>query len=645
MGRINRLDEHLSNMIAAGEVVERPSGIVKELVENSIDASAGHIDIYIMQGGIESIQIVDDGIGMDAQDAVLAFERHATSKIRETDDLWNIRTMGFRGEALPSIASVAHAIMKTNDGKDGTEVEIRYGKLIKAQPVGTPRGTSIEVRNLFQKTPARFKHLKTPQYEFSLISDVVQKFAVSHPQIAFSLSHDGRTVFKTNGGGNLKEVIMQIYGREAAKSAISVHQSDGDFTVTGYAVQPMFHRATKYYMLLFVNERMVRSYHLQKAIQDAYAPYMPKDRYPIVVLDVKMDPHLVDVNVHPSKWEIRLSKEKQLEKLIYTALHNSLQKDIAVSEVTKVHSENHGSSQKVEMPKLTFTYENDKEVMKLHTEVDESFTNVSNEAESDVAQIKPAEEIPHRSAPQPIYEERVIEEPEVAYHAGTKQPGQSEKIIDEKEAPSNLSNTEKSKDTPVTMDTLPHMEVIGQLHGCYILAQGEDGLYIIDQHAAQERYNFERLSNMLYSGNKDMQPLLIPVTIETSSAVVARIDQVHKALEEIGIDIDAFGANTVVCRQLPVWMSGIDETGFLQDLLDVWNKDEEIDLQKLRENAVATMACHSSIRFNRILTMDEMNKVIEDLHRCNQPYHCPHGRPTFIKMTTKQLEKEFLRIV
>lgn len=643
MGRINRLDEHLSNMIAAGEVVERPSGIVKELVENSIDASAGHIDIYIMQGGIESIQIVDDGIGMDAQDAVLAFERHATSKIRETDDLWNIRTMGFRGEALPSIASVAHAIMKTNDGKDGTEVEIRYGKLIKAQPVGTPRGTSIEVRNLFQKTPARFKHLKTPQYEFSLISDIVQKFAVSHPQIAFSLSHDGRTVFKTNGGGNLKEVIMQIYGREAAKSAISVHQSDGDFTVTGYAVQPMFHRATKYYMLLFVNERMVRSYHLQKAIQDAYAPYMPKDRYPIVVLDVKMDPHLVDVNVHPSKWEIRLSKEKQLEKLIYSALHNSLQKDIAVSEVTKVRSENHGSSQKVEMPKLTFTYENDKEVMKLHTEVDESFTNVSKDAESNIEQIKPAEEIVHRSVPH--YEERVIEEPEVAYHAETKQPGQSEKIRDEKEAPSNLSKTEKSKDTPETTDTLPHMEVIGQLHGCYILAQGEDGLYIIDQHAAQERYNFERLSNMLYSGNKDMQPLLIPVTIETSSAVVARIDQVHKALEEIGIDIEAFGANTVVCRQLPVWMSGIDETGFLQDLLDVWNKDEEIDLQKLRENAVATMACHSSIRFNRTLTMDEMNKVIEDLHRCNQPYHCPHGRPTFIKMTTKQLEKEFLRIV
>lgn len=642
MGRINRLDEHLSNMIAAGEVVERPSGIVKELVENSIDASASHVDIYIMQGGIEAIQIVDDGIGMDAQDAVLAFERHATSKIKETDDLWNIRTMGFRGEALPSIASVAHAILKTNDGKDGTEVEIRYGKLMKAQPVGTPRGTSIEVRNLFQKTPARFKHLKTPQYEFSLISDVVQKFAVSHPQIAFSLSHDGRTVFKTNGGGNLKEVIMQIYGREAAKSAISVSRSDGDFTVTGYAVQPMFHRATKYYMLLFVNERMVRSYHLQKAIQDAYAPYMPKDRYPIVVLDVKMDPHLVDVNVHPSKWEIRLSKEKQLEKLIYTALHNALQKDIAVNEVTKVKSET--PVQKVEIPKMTFTYENDREVMKLHTEVDDSFTKIPKDVPNVSAGSKPAEAAARRSMPQPVYEDKTIHEPEFAYHAEGKQTRAFET---EHSAEEGIAEQPSKSNTEIEVpakDTLPHMEVIGQLHGCYILAQGEDGLYIIDQHAAQERYNFERLSKMLYSGNTDMQPLLIPVTIETSPAVVARIDQVHESLEAIGIDVEAFGANTVVCRQLPVWMSGIDETGFLQDLLDVWNKDEEVDIQKLREKAIATLACHSSIRFNRNLTTDEMNKVIEDLHRCDQPYHCPHGRPTFIKMTSKQLEKEFLRI-
>lgn len=646
MGRINRLDEHLSNMIAAGEVVERPSGIVKELVENSIDASAKHVDIYIKQGGIESIQIIDDGIGMDSQDAVLAFERHATSKIKETDDLWNIRTMGFRGEALPSIASVAHTILKTNDGKDGTEVEIRFGKLIKAQPVGTPRGTSIEVRNLFQKTPARFKHLKTPQYEFSLISDVVQKFAVSHPQVAFSLTHDGRAVFKTNGGGNLKEVLMQIYGREAAKSAISVNQGDGDFIVTGYAVQPMFHRATKYYMLLFVNERMVRSYHLQKAIQDAYAPYMPKDRYPIVVLDIKMDPHLVDVNVHPSKWEIRLSKEKQLEKLIYTALHHALKKDIAVNEVTKVRQENHRAPQKVEMPKMTFTYENDREVMKLHTDVDESFMKISDEAEADLERSKSAKEGFQKPMPQPVYEDRSVHEPEVDYPIdAVNTMKKSAILLDETKKQSNPLQSEGVGNMSDQSDTLPHMEVIGQLHGCYILAQGEDGLYIIDQHAAQERYNFERLSNMLYAGNKDMQPLLIPITVETSSAVVARIDQIHKALEEIGIDIEAFGANTVVCRQLPVWMSGIDETGFLQDLLDIWNKDEEIDIQKLRENAVATMACHSSIRFNRILTLDEMNKVIEDLHRCNQPYHCPHGRPTFIKMTTKQLEKEFLRIV
>ena len=250
MGKINRLDEHLSNMIAAGEVVERPMGIVKELVENCIDASASHVEIQILQGGIDTITIIDDGIGMDAEDATLAFERHATSKLKEVNDLWNIHTMGFRGEALPSIASVSHVILRTNNGTDATEVEINYGTLVSAKPCGTPKGTMIEVKNLFQKTPARFKHLKSPQYEFSLISDVVQKFALSHPEIGFVLSHDGRTVFKTRGNGSLLEVLMQIYGRDSAKTAIALDGNDMDYHIGGFIMQPNFNRATKYYMLL-----------------------------------------------------------------------------------------------------------------------------------------------------------------------------------------------------------------------------------------------------------------------------------------------------------------------------------------------------------------------------------------------------------
>lgn len=310
MGKINVLSEHLSNMIAAGEVVERPSGIVKELVENSIDANARSITVHIVQGGIESITIIDDGEGMDAQDSTTAFERHATSKMKDENDLWNIHTMGFRGEALPSIASVSHVCLQTNNGKESTAVEISYGKFLGAHPQACPLGTSIEVRHLFQKTPARFKHLKSPQYEFSLISDVISKFALAYPEIRFTLTHDGRTVFQTKGSGSLREILLQMYDRNIAKSAIEINGKDLDYEINGLAVQPKYNRATKYFIFLFINRRMIRNYHLQKAVLDAYHPYLPKDRFPIIVLNIAMDAQLVDVNVHPSKWEIRLSKER-----------------------------------------------------------------------------------------------------------------------------------------------------------------------------------------------------------------------------------------------------------------------------------------------------------------------------------------------
>ncbi len=264
MGRINRLSEHLSNMIAAGEVVERPSGIVKELVENCIDAKAMRIEIQITQGGIDTISISDDGIGMDFEDAQLAFERHATSKLKEEADLWSIHTMGFRGEALPSIAAVSQVLLRTNNGEESSEVCIAYGEKKYAKPAGTPKGTSIEIRNLFQKTPARFKHLKSPQYEFSLISDIVQKFALAHPDISFYLAHDGKVVFQTKGTNQLREVMMQIYGRDVAKSAIEIDYGDYDYQINGYIAQPNYNRATKYYMTLFINQRMIRNFDLQK---------------------------------------------------------------------------------------------------------------------------------------------------------------------------------------------------------------------------------------------------------------------------------------------------------------------------------------------------------------------------------------------
>ena len=644
MGKINVLSEHLSNMIAAGEVVERPSGIVKELVENSIDAQAKSIAIDIRQGGIESITITDDGEGMDAEDATTAFERHATSKMKDENDLWNIHTMGFRGEALPSIASVSHVFLQTNNGEESCEVEISYGKFMGAHPTACPLGTSIRVEHLFQRTPARFKHLKSPQYEFSLISEVVQKFALAYPEIRFTLTHDGRTVFQTKGSGNLREILMQMYDRSVAKSAIEIHGKDLDYQIHGMAVQPKYNRATKYFIFLFINRRMIRSYHLQKAVLDAYHPYMPKERFPIVVINVEMDAQLVDVNVHPSKWEIRLSKERQLEKLIYETLREALKKEIEFVSI-----ERKKEKPKVEVQSLSFTYPENEELKQLTKEVNESFSSYDpqRKMETQTVALPDLNEQKEKSVLQK-------EDPVISESKRVERPKQNN--ILEKEAKPIMKEErvqQLDKEQPVgkeekesvltAREHLPKLEVIGQFHKSYILAQGEDGLYIIDQHAAQERYHYEQIRCAILSGNIDTQQLLIPLQIETSMYAVSRLDELNECLSQLGIHFDSFGERTLICRSLPLWMKQVDETAFLVDMIDLWQQDQQINIVSLREHAIATMACHSSIRFNRSLTLEEMKKVLYDLDQCEQPFHCPHGRPTIICMKDEQLRKEFER--
>lgn len=669
MGKINLLDEHLCNMIAAGEVVERPSGVVKELVENAIDAEAKSIEIQITQGGIGSITITDDGVGMDREDAKTAFERHATSKLKEEVDLWNIHTMGFRGEALPSIAAVSQVRLRTNNGTESTEVRLSYGAMQEVQAIGTPKGTSIEVANLFQKTPARFKHLKSPQYEFSLILDIVQKFALAHPEIAFYLSHDGKQVFRTKGSGQLQEVLMQIYGRDVAKSAIAVANRDFDYQIDGFIAQPHHNRATKYYMILFVNHRMIRNVHLQKAIIDAYHDYMPKDRYPIAVLNINMDAQLVDVNVHPSKWEIRLSKQKQLEKLLYHTIESALKEHLQVAEVTMKKP-----SQKPEIMELELSYERDPKLKKLHQEVNEGFQNPESLPSLDFDELrkKMMEPIPETPQEKPMDREEstpvpVVEDVEIAYPQNSRptlpkgeQKNKKTPIsLDEK----NISQLEKAIEKPhndmvkklseapqkeaaeavSVHPSLPQLEVIGQFHQSYILAQGAGGLYIIDQHAAAERYHFEQIRKQILAGNNDTQPMLIPISLDVEPSVMAQLEECNQALKPLGITLERFGDQSVVVRDLPVWMQSMEEKEFLQDLIDGWLKEREVDEAKIRHLAIATMACHSSIRFHRALTMAEMKQVVADLGKCEQPFHCPHGRPTFICMSDEQLVKQFLR--
>lgn len=578
MSKIKLLDLQLTNMIAAGEVVERPMGIVKELVENSIDANSKNIIVRVQEGGIKSIQVIDDGYGMDQEDALLAFERHATSKIFKPRDLFSINTFGFRGEALPSIASVSKVTLITN----GTKVEIDQGDKVFVGPYPSDTGTDITVAELFYKTPARLKHLKSPNYENSLISDVITKFALSNPGISFTFISDNKESFKTSGNNDLLEVIYKVYGKDIAKSAIEINEEDFDYKLKGYMIQPQYTRATRNAINIFMNGRMVRPYKIQKAVVDAYHDFIPNDRYPIVVLDIIMDTQIIDVNVHPSKWEVRLSKQQQLEYLIKDRLSKLLSKDIVPFsiDIAPVNKE----ATKVEVMSLLddFKYE-------------PILSNV------------------------PIINEPPVVE-EVVY-----------KVEDE------LKNSEE-----VVMNAFPSIRVIGQFHGKFILGEGEKGLYVIDQHAAQERVHFEEVSKMMEKGSSKFD-LLVPVMIHTSNDVVRRLEELNNIVSDLNIRFETFGDDSLIVHSLPLWLKDVDEQGFLQDLVDYFKDEKEINKLKLHRHKLATMACHRSIRFNRVLSNLEMQQVVDELRNCIQPFQCPHGRPTFVLIEDYYLEREFLR--
>lgn len=601
MSRIHVLSEHLTNMIAAGEVVERPAGIVKECVENSIDAQAKVIQVEAFQGGIEKLIITDDGCGMDAEDAQMAFMRHATSKMQQEEDLFNIQTMGFRGEALPSIASVAKVELQTNDGNQGTLIRYSYGQKQVHEACSCPAGTRIEISGLFLKTPARFKHLKSVSYEFSVIADLINKMALSHPEIRFTLSHDGRIVFQTSGNGDIREILYQMYGKEVASCAVPFQAENEDFRISGYAVQPKINRATKYFMFITMNSRLIRSVPIQKAILDAYGHYMPSHRFPIIVLDVQADAQLVDVNVHPNKWEIRLSKQNDLLELIKTTLRESLSKSLQTVRVQPKQSAVF-EQQQIRFPYPVSSKPETSVTVSKEDRILQSFEKVHKEPKP-VIQEEPAPYVPE---PKPVLES---------------------------ETSSSVQGYE----------FFHHLRVIGQLKESYILCENQEGLVIVDQHAAQERYHYEQLLEKLSHPVMEKQPLMVPVSLHVSPSLVAQIDTINEKVQSFGLAFDVFGNDQLLVREIPLWFQDVHQEDFFYDLLDYFAQNQNIDMEQLRKHVIATMACHSSIRFHRALTHAEMEQVIQDLQKCRQPYHCPHGRPTVITMSDKDLRKEFER--
>ncbi|MEA0554560.1 DNA mismatch repair endonuclease MutL [Lysinibacillus irui] len=621
MGNIQIMDEWLSNKIAAGEVVERPASVVKELVENAIDAGSTSIDVFLLEAGLTSIQVIDNGGGMDEEDALMSFSRHATSKIHQEHDLFRIRTLGFRGEALASIASVSKMTLITSNGESGTHLELEGGHILTHKPGPLRKGTDLTVSQLFFNTPARLKYMKTIQTELGHTIDLMNRLALSNPQIAFRLLHNGQQLLQTNGRGDVQQVLAAIYGIHNAKKMVSFQGESHDYRIFGFVTLPEVTRASKNYMSLFVNGRWVKHYLVQKAIVDAYHTYLPIERFPIVVLYIEGDPYLTDVNVHPAKHQIRLSKEPELLKLIEETIREKIRSVIRVPQMEKKEK-----SVKPVTEQLN--------IWKPAPKIDVEKMNAIVEKLYDVQTIQ--ENNQQSVEPEPI--------PDVVGDKDNWQPAPQIET-NEVEEVSIVEQQEVLEDEP-TKEPFPELEVVGQIHGTYIVAQMEDGFYLIDQHAAQERIKYEFFREKVGQVNPhERQALLLPLTFHYAADEALILREHKQELEAVGVFLEEFGQSSFVVREHPSWFPQGEEQEIIEDLIEQVLTTKKADVKKLREAAAIMMSCKKSIKANHFLTKEQMETLLRDLRNADNPFTCPHGRPVLIHFTSYEVEKMFKRVM
>ena len=593
MANIKVMDEILANKIAAGEVVERCSSVVKELVENSIDAGATEITVELEDAGTKMIRVIDNGKGMDKEDALLAFQRHATSKLKEEEDLYRINTLGFRGEALPSIASVSNIVLKTSTGEVGTIVHISGGKIINQTNGDARKGTIMSVNDLFYNTPARLKHLKSLYSELANVSDYMNKIALSHPNIKFTLINNEQVLLKTDGRGELLKTIKDIYGVEVVKKMFRVEASNDDYKVEGYISYPEVNRSTRNHIITIVNGRVVRNMDINRIINDSYHSYKPDNRYPIVVLEIEVDPSLIDVNIHPTKMDIKFSKMDMLMELFSNMIKKVLDKKNLIPEVEV-------SRPKLEEEKVIKSVKEDK------PKYQEFTLNLTRTEEN--------------------------EEPYVVIN---------EDLIVKKEEPKEeISENKEEKQN----ERMPELYPVGLVHGTYIICQNEKGMYLIDQHAAKERINYEIFKKELGNPKKNKISMLFPLTLEFTNSEFIILKEHFDLLRDINIDIEEFGLNSVIIKAHPTWLpKGYEEQAIRKIIEVVLVTEKEFNIEKFNEKIAIMLSCKLAIKANMNLTLLEMETLINDLRKCDNPFNCPHGRPTTIFYTNYDLEKLFKR--
>ena len=707
MGKINILSAELSNKIAAGEVVERPSSVVKELVENSIDAGSTNIKILIKEFGIQQIRIIDNGSGITNDDLARAFLRHATSKISADYDLFHIETLGFRGEALASISSVSKVTIKSCAGEaQGKMLILEGGKVVSEEYYAPIKGTDLSVENLFYNTPARLKYLRNPHTEQANITNIIHKFALSYPNVAFELHVDGKITFKTYGDGDVHKILSKIYNMAVARNMIEFSGSNDDYKVFGYISVPEETRASKNYINIFINGRYIKNYGIQNAIIDAYGTLLMINRYPLCVINIEMDPILLDVNVHPTKQEVRLSKEAELIRLIkeviaerlsnYTYIPQGMNNVLTKKEKAKIEKINFldeldNKFGDVEDKNI---FSEEKKEPEVDLEVELSFSDTQEEVASHVIQEDEflfggdlltnsrEEKTPVQSKENTFNQrsntQRIKSDlPDLSYSPHprdsrnkfgdkpTKKEIENFMNFSKKEDNSSyddrpekvVSNVVKDdshfneiKDAKIVRDddtkvrTLPDLKVLAQIFKTYILSEADNKLFLIDQHAAAERYNYEKLQREFIERKNYKKQMLIPLMFDFSIEEAAEIRNNLEKFEELGIIFEEFGDNSYVVREFPGWIEE-DEEQMIKIIVEKVLRNNNITFNELRNDAIAMASCKMSIKANQVLTDVEMNKVISDLYECKNPFTCPHGRPIITKMEKKDLEKMFKRIV
>lgn len=587
MPHIIKLSERLSNMIAAGEVIERPASVIKELVENAIDAEATDIFVRISESGMKSIEVIDNGIGMDEEDALLAFERHATSKIKNEYDLYQIHSLGFRGEAVPSIASISKMTLKTKtEHTAGIEIIYEAGRLIHKGLTAQNKGTAIKVENLFYNVPARLKYVKSIQAEYAHISLMMDRFAISHPNIRFTFESDQKLVMQTHGNQDMNHVIAQLYGRSAIQNLNHFVSTQEDIKIEGFLVDPSVSKSKKNDIHILVNKRFVRNFMLVNAVVEGYQTYLPVHRYPVAVIRITIDPMRIDVNVHPTKAEIKFSNEFQIRDAIMDLVKNALNKE------------------KVYIPRpMIASY--DKEDFQQETL---AFTHELHEA------------------------------PEITLDSQKDEDSKS--IISEipvkNEAIQQAQNTTK---------TFPFLSYIGQFSGTYLLFQNEEGFYMLDQHAAAERIRYEHYYQALGNPGNASKPLLIPHNLELTKREALAMNENLQRLKDMGFHLEPSGINSFYLREIPLWVLEENALEVATDMLHFILENRRIDVEKIRDDLAKSVSCKSAIKANKALSTQEINALVKNLATCINPYTCPHGRPTLIHFSTYDIEKMFKRVM